>query len=144
MNYRGSGDMYSKGAAMIHTLRQIINNDDKFRNLLRGINKTFYHETISSKQLENYIIEQTGLELKGFFDQYLRSVKTPVFQYKIKNGTLSYRYTNIVDDFSIPVKSFIDGDAVWLSPTKKWQRYNPLKKVSKFELDDNFYIDVKN
>ena len=144
LNYRGSGDMYSKGAAMIHTLRQIINNDDKFRNLLRGINKTFYHQTISSKQLENYIIEQTGLELKGFFDQYLRSVKTPVFQYKIKNGRLSYRYKNIVDGFNIPVKTFINGDEVWLSPTKKRQRYNPLKKVSEFELDDNFYIDVKN
>ncbi|MDN3643815.1 M1 family metallopeptidase [Lutimonas halocynthiae] len=144
VNQRGSGDMYIKGAAMIHTLRQIINDDEQFRALLRAINKEYFHQTVSSQQLENYIMEQTGLELKGFFDQYLRSTKIPLFQHKIKNGTLSYRFKNIVNDFKIPVRTFIDGKEVWLNPTKKWQKYPLIKKEVKFSLDDNFYINVSN
>ena len=144
VNQRGSGDMYMKGAAMIHTLRQIINDDDKFRVLLRDINKEYFHQTISSQQLENYIMEQTGLELKGFFDQYLRSTKIPLLQYKIKNGTLSYRFKNIVNDFKIPVRTFIDSNETWLYPTKKWQKYPLVKKEVEFSLDNNFYINVSN
>ncbi len=144
VNQRGSVDMYIKGAAVIHTLRQIINDDGKFRNLLRSINKEYYHQTVSSKQLENYIIEQTGLELRGFFDQYLRTTKIPVLQSKIKNGRLSYRFKNIVTDFKIPIKTYINGDEVWLHPTKKWQVYTPVKKVTEFILDDNFYVNVAN
>jgi len=106
VNQRGSGDMYSKGAAMIHTLRQIMDDDEKFRGLLRAINKEYFHQTISSAQLENYIMETTGLELSGFFDQYLRSTKIPEFQYKIKNGKLKYRFKNIVDGFEIPVRVY--------------------------------------
>lgn len=144
VNQRGSGDMYIKGAAMIHTLRQIINDDGQFRDLLRAVNKKYYHQTISSEQLENFIMEQTDLELKGFFDQYLRSTKIPILQYKIKNGKLSYRFKNVVDGFEIPVKIFVDGNEVWLTPTKKWQHYNHLEEINNFVLDDNFYIDVKN
>ena len=71
VNQRGSDDMYWKGAAMIHTLRQVINNDEKFRDLLRGINKTFFHQNLTSEQLENYIMRANVLDLKGFFKQYL-------------------------------------------------------------------------
>ena len=87
-------------------------------------------------------MEQTGLELKGFFDQYLRSTEIPVLQSKIKNGTLSYRFKNIVPDFTIPVRTFINGDEIWLHPTKQWKVYKPAKNISEFSLDDNFYIDM--
>ena len=141
VNQRGSDDMYYKGAAMIHTLRQIINNDDQFRDLLRGINKTFYHQTLSSEQLENYIIEQTSLDLKGFFDQYLRTTKVPAIQYKNKNGILSYCYKNTVKGFTIPVRLFVDDKEVWLNPSKEWQKLRLPSETSKIRIDENFYID---
>ncbi len=144
VNQRGSGDMYSKGAAMIHTLRQIMDDDEKFRGLLRAINKEYFHQTISSAQLENYIMETTGLELSGFFDQYLRSTKIPEFQYKIKNGKLKYRFKNVVDGFEIPVRVYINDEVVWLHPTKERQSYDLKTEDAKFRLDDNFYIDVSN
>ena len=106
--------MYPKGAAMIHTLRQVIGDDEKFRTLLRDINKDFYHQTLSSKQLENYIMDKTSLELEGFFDQYLNTVKVPLLQCKIKNGEMSYRFKNTVDNFNIPVKMTIDKKEVWI------------------------------
>jgi aminopeptidase N len=55
VNEEGSGDMYYKGGNMIHTIRQVINNDEKFRKILRGLNKTFYHQTVTAKQVEDYI-----------------------------------------------------------------------------------------
>ncbi len=136
--------MYIKGAAMIHTLRQIMDDDEKFRGLLRAINKEYFHQTISSAQLENYIMETTGLELSGFFDQYLRSIKIPEFQYKIKNDKLKYRFKNIVDGFKIPVRAYINDEVVWLHPTKKRQSYDLKTEGVKIRLDDNFYIDVSN
>lgn len=140
VNQRGSGDMYIKGAAMIHTLRQVINDDKKFRAMLRNMNKTFYHQTVSSEQIENYIMDQTGLELSGFFDQYLRTTDVPMIQFKIKNGKLRYRFKNTVDGFQIPVKFHIDKKEVWLQPTDEWQNYKLGKQMANISIDDNFYI----
>ena len=95
--------MYYKGANMLHTLRQIINNDVLWRNILRGLNKDFYHQQVTTKQIEEYIIEKGNLKINGFFDQYLRTTKIPVLEYKIKGSQISYKFTNTVDNFSIPV-----------------------------------------
>lgn len=72
VNQEGSGDMYYKGANMIHHIRKLINNDRKFRNILRGLNKTFYHQTVTTAQIEAYITKKSGLKLNKIFDQYLR------------------------------------------------------------------------
>ncbi len=141
VNQRGSDDMYFKGAAMIHMMRQIIDNDDEFRDLLRDINKTYYHQTLSSEELENYIMEQTGLDLEGFFEQYLKTIKIPEIQYKNKNGVFSYCYKNTVKGFNIPVRFFIDDKEVWLNPSEKWQKLTLPSKDSKVRIDENFYID---
>jgi len=141
VNQRGSDDMYWKGAAMLHTLRQVINNDEKFRDLLRGINKTFFHQTLTSEQLENYIMQQTSFDLKGFFKQYLTTTQIPTVHYKIKNGVFSYCYKNTVKGFNIPVRFFVDDNEVWLNPTEKWQKLSLPAKDSKIRLDENFYIN---
>ncbi|UCE94257.1 MAG: M1 family metallopeptidase [Flavobacteriaceae bacterium] len=141
VNQRGSGDMYPKGAAMIHTLRQVIDDDEKFRSLLRDINKDFYHQTLSSKQLESYIMDKTSLELRGFFDQYLKTTDVPMLQCKIKNGEMSYRFKNTVDNFNIPVKMKIDNKEIWIRPRKEWQKYTLPQPDSKVNMDPNFYID---
>ena len=144
VNQRGSDDMYYKGAGMIHTLRQVINNDDKFRELLRGINKTFFHQTLSSEQLEHYIMQETALDLNGFFDQYLRTTKIPVVQYKIKNGLLLYRFKNTVKDFHIPVRFYMDKKELWLEPSTAWQEIPLPDKDPDFRIDENFYIRLVN
>ncbi|RZK54455.1 MAG: M1 family peptidase, partial [Pedobacter sp.] len=92
VNKEGDGDMYPKGANLIHTIRQLINNDEKFRSILRGINSTFYHKTTTSAEVEAYIAKQSGLKLDKVFDQYLRYSKIPVLEYKINDGVLSYRW----------------------------------------------------
>ena len=63
VNHSGSGDMYYKGANLLHTLRQVVADDDKWRVILRGLNEAFYHQTVSSQQIEAYMSEQVGGEI---------------------------------------------------------------------------------
>ncbi|UOY07075.1 M1 family metallopeptidase [Muricauda sp. SCSIO 64092] len=144
LNKRGSGDMYYKGANMLHTLRQLIEDDEQWRQILRGLNKTFYHQTVTTQQIENYISKKTGKDLTAFFEQYLRTPMIPVLEYRIKGKALEYRYANVVDGFDMPVKVSINNNQEWLFPKAEWQLYQdavPLK--SEIVIDPNFYIKGK-
>ncbi len=143
VNKEGSGDMYYKGANMLHTLRQLVGNDEKWRQILRGLNKDFYHQTVTTRQIEDYLSDKTGYDLSAFFNQYLRDTRIPTLEYKIKDNQLHYRYTNIVDHFDLPLKVDIDGKTEWIHPTNKWQSKNINSENSKFTVDRNFYINTK-
>jgi aminopeptidase N len=121
VNNEGSGDMYNKGAAIMHMIRMMTNDDEKFRQMLRGLGKEFYHQTVTTGQVEDYISLHTGLELKAFFNQYLRTTNIPHLEYEIKNNRFYYRFTNIVNGFSMPVKIFLGGKWYIYSPTAEWQ-----------------------
>src|SRR5256885_16756302 len=69
VNDQGSGDMYPKGGIMLHTIRQIVDDDDKWRAILRGLNRTFWHQTGMGKQGEDYISAHAGTDLTQGFDQ---------------------------------------------------------------------------
>jgi aminopeptidase N len=145
VNKEGSGDMYPKGANMIHTIRQLINDDEKFRQLLRGLNKTFYHQTVTTQQIETYMAKKSGLNLSKIFDQYLRTTKIPVLSYHIKNGQLSYRWTNTVSGFEMPVKvSLKPGSYSLIKPASTWKTA-AIEGITdtEFKADPNFYILLK-
>jgi len=135
----GSGDMYPKGANMIHTIRQIINNDEKFRQILRGLNKDFYHQTVTTKQIEDYFIQKSGIDLKSIFDQYLTTIKIPTLEYKQNGNQLTYKWTNVVPNLKLPIR-LADGQE--LKPTEQNQT-TTLKSDQPVEFDKNYYINVK-
>ena len=146
VNEEGSPDMYPKGASLIHNIRQLINDDEKFRMILRGINKTFYHKTTTTQEIEAYIAKQSGLKLDKVFDQYLRYSKIPVLEYKVANGTLSYRWITDVTGFDMPVKVTLKADQYSLiKPTNDWKTIKVDTSVTadNFKADPNFYINVK-
>ncbi|RAJ16865.1 M1 family metallopeptidase [Olleya aquimaris] len=143
VNNEGSSDMYYKGANMLHTLRQLVNDDEKWRKILRGLNSNFYHQTVTTKQIENYIAEQSGLELEGFFNQYLRSTKIPVLEYKIEDKKLAYKWSNTVEDFKMPIQVEIDGQTLWITPSIKNQTLKLKSNTSEIKIDRDFYIEVK-
>jgi aminopeptidase N len=80
VNKSGSGDMYPKGGNMLHTIRHSINDDKLFREILRGLNKTFYHQTVTTQQVENYISEKAKRNFSKVFDQYLRTTQIPTLE----------------------------------------------------------------
>ncbi|MCC3217232.1 M1 family metallopeptidase [Chryseobacterium sp. X308] len=136
----GSGDMYPKGANMLHTIRQVIHNDEKFRQILRGLNKDFYHQTVTTQQVENYISSKSGIDFSTVFDQYLRTIKIPTLEYAQDGDTLKFRYTDVVKNLKLPI--LINGDQT-INPTEEWQTVK-LKNSSPVELDPNYYINYKN
>jgi len=140
VNKEGSADMYYKGANMLHTLRQLIDDDEKWKSILRGLNKDFYHQTVTTFQIENYLSKKTGIDLSAFFNQYLRSTKIPNLEYKVENKKLSYRYTDIVNDFDMPIRLYIDKDATWIQPNATWQHLDI--EEHQITIDPNFYINT--
>jgi aminopeptidase N len=148
VNDQGSGDMYPKGGNMLHTIRQIVGDDEKWRGILRGLNQTFWHQTVMGRQIEEYIGQHAGggADLSKVFDQYLRTNRIPVFEYKIAGATLSYHWTNVVPGFDMPLKVTLAGsDFTLIHPTEQWQtKVVPLPSAAAFRVDPNFYVDVRN
>ncbi|HQW92135.1 MAG TPA: M1 family metallopeptidase [Ferruginibacter sp.] len=143
INQEGSGDMYYKGGNMIHNIRQVINDDSTFRQILRGLNKTFYHKTVTTKQVEDYISKQAKHDLSKVFDQYLRTIQIPVLEYKLEGYKLSYRYTNCVKGFNMPLKIKFKTEQ-WIKPTEQWKTLNLYPEGDNiFSVDPNFYIKTK-
>lgn len=142
VNQEGSGDMYYKGGNMLHTIRQVINDDEKFRIILRGLNSKFYHSVVTTQEVENYMSAQSGKNLSKIFDQYLRTAKIPQLEYKLEGDRMHYRWVNCVDGFDMPVK--ISGTNDWLKPTTAWKDISATADIAKdgLKIDRSFYITV--
>lgn len=141
VNEEGSGDMYYKGSNMLHTIRQIVNDDEKFRSILRGLNKTFYHQTVTTQQVEDYISTQSGKDLSKVFDQYLRHTEIPLLKLDADGGMLKFKWEDCVEGFNMPVKLT---NGLWLKPSTKWQEVKMDRKTAaQITADSNFYIRVK-
>jgi len=137
----GSNDMYPKAANMIHMIRQFIDDDEKFRELLREMNKTYYHKNVTSAEVEDFLNKRTQPDLTSFFDQYLRTTKIPVLEYKWKANSLKFKFKNIVKGFEIPVKVYINGKEKWIIPNKEWQSILNNENIINFKIDPNFYMN---
>jgi len=141
VNQEGSGDMYYKAANMIHMIRQIIADDEKFRMILRGLNKDFYQQTVTSRQVEKYINGNTGKNFDKVFDQYLRTTQVPVLKYKLKKGVFSYQWANCLEGFNMPVKVTLEKDKyTFIYPTTTAQKIKTNVKAADLKIDPNFYI----
>ncbi len=143
VNKEGSKDMYYKGANMLHTLRQVVNNDTLWRSILRGLNKKFYHSTVTTQEIENYLTTSTNIDLTFFFNQYLRTTKIPELEYSINESTLTYRFTNVVPGFTMQIKVLLNGKEKWITISEKWQTTTPTKIITDLNINPNFYITTK-
>ena len=146
VNNPGSSDKYYKGANILHNIRQLIEDDEKWRNILRGLNKEFFHQNVTSKQVENYISEKSGIDLTEFFDQYLRTTMVPKVEYAIDGNILKFRYTDIVENFDMPVIVEVNGKEEWIYPTSEWQNKEFPSTIKTIEIKKDFYVksEVQN
>jgi len=142
INREGSSDMYSKGANLLHTIRQLAKDDKVWRKTLRGLNKEFYHSTVTTKEIEEYISKSIGIDLSKVFDQYLRDFRVPVFEYEITNGELKYRWNNVIDGFDMPIEVIIDGKNTIINPSTEFKK-TPINNLF-IKVDDDYYIFTKD
>lgn len=143
VNNEGSSDMYVKGGNLLHTLRQLIEDDEKWRQILRGLNKDFYHQTVSTQQVEDYISEKSGIDLTEFFNQYLRTTLVPKVEYKITKNQLTFRYVSIIEKFDMPVIAHVNGKEEWIFPSAEWKTKDFSEAIKSVEIKKDFYVDGK-
>ena len=142
VNHEGSGDMYYKGSNMLHSLRQMVNDRERWRQILVGLNDKFRYQTVTSKQVEDYISEQTGIDLAAFFNQYLRTTRVPRFVFQVRGNQLIYHYENVVAGFDYPLVIQVDGKSYRIFPKEKAQVVRFPSLIGSCQVDRNFYVEA--
>ena len=144
VNAQGSGDMYPKGGEMLHTIRQIAGDDEKWRGILRGMNQTFWHQTVTGRQVEGFLSAAVGTDLSKVFDQYLRTTMIPTLEHSITGSTLRYRWTTVVPGFDMQVGAVVSpGSTTVLHPTEAWQSLQLSVPAGDFKVDRNYYVNSR-
>ena len=146
VNAQGSGDMYPKGGNMLHTIRALVADDARWRGILRGVQRTFRHQTVSGQQVQDYISREAGLDLSKVFAQYLTTTMIPSFEYRVESGMLWYRWANVVAGFDMPLRVELPGlGARLLRPTEAWQSLAVgAIQADDVAVDENFYVTARN
>jgi aminopeptidase N len=149
VNGNGSGDMYMKGANILHTLRNAINDDKLWFELIYGIAQEFKIKNTNTAEIVQFINRKAGKDYTPFFDQYLRHAAIPTLQYNIKGkgkkAILQYRWLADVAAFNMPVKvSFGKGAEKMIYPTTTWQTLSEKGNTGNFTINtDAFYIHTQ-
>ena len=145
VNAEGSGDMYPKGGSMLHAIRTIINDDDKWRGILRGIQSTFARKTVPGMEVRKYISEKAGIDFSHVFEQYLETTMVPVLEYRIANGRMTYRWTSAVRGFDMPVDVQLGDTAGYtrIQPTTQWKNMAvTMPATGELKVSPDYYVAV--
>jgi aminopeptidase N len=136
--------MYPKGGNMLHTIRQVINDDEKWRGILRGLNRTFRHQVVTGRQVQEYISRGAGIDFGRVYQQYLTTTRIPRLEYRIEGATLSYRWADVVPGFDLPIRvTLTEGGFDVIRPTEAWQSVGlSLLDPEEFRMDPNFYVET--
>ena len=142
VNKSGSGDMYYKGGNMLHTMRHVLDDDAKWRQVLRGLNQEFWHRTISTEEFEQYMSRACGFDFGELFDQYLRTTKIPTLCYREQDGALAVWFEDVVEGFEVPVDVRVNGAPRRVIVGAAAVTLPLDGALASFELDRNFYMKI--
>ena len=110
VNNEGSADMYNKGGVLLNMVRTIIDNDEQWREVLKGLNRQIYHRTVNYDDIVSYICEKTGRDLSRVFAQYVRHANIPTLAFFFdQDGTVLCRWIADVAGFDMPVRIRLKG-----------------------------------
>ncbi|KGE13312.1 M1 family metallopeptidase [Sphingobacterium deserti] len=146
VNKEGSGDMYPKGGVLMNMIRRIIDNDEVWRRILRGLNENFYHKTVDYGDIVQYVNKESGLDLSSVFEQYVQRKSIPVLEVrKTNDGQLQCRWISETPDFKMPIHLGIAGETLKrYEVTSKFETL-PIKTedLKALHIDTfNYYIGV--
>ena len=144
VNNEGSTDMYYKGTLILNTLRNAVDDDEKWWRILKKFTETNRHKIIETNDVITFFSKETGWDLKPFFEQYLKYTSLPVLETKRVGNKLSYRWKTDVNNFELPIYFIANLKNVKIYPTNKW---NSIKVKPNYHLDfpdDLFYIDFSS
>lgn len=140
VNKEGSGDMYLKGGVFWNMVRTMIGDDVKWRFILRGLNREFYHQQVDYNDILNYVSKHADLELRKVFEQYIQHNTLPTLQIKFANDGKAYaRWKTNVKDFHMPIHLGVNTATECINLNDKYQTIN-IQHINK----DNLAVDTYN
>ena len=85
-------------------------------------------------------MQKTELELHGFFDQYLRTIKIPHLECEVKGNKVTFVLKNAVDNLRFPIKAYVNGKEVWFKASTSLETFIAEDNITALEIDENFYL----
>jgi len=138
-------DMYFKGALFLNTLRNVVNDDDRWWRLLRDLFQRFKYQNILTEDLIQFFNRQTGRDLTPIFNQYLRQTQIPTLELAFDevNSQVSYRWRADEKDFAMPVRVGRKGQWQLIPPTTEWKTMTTTIAKDEFDVaTDLYYVNV--
>ncbi|MTI30600.1 M1 family peptidase [Cytophagales bacterium RKSG123] len=150
-NFWNDSDMYYKGAWMLHSIRNTIDNEEEWFALLFNLYQNFKYSNVSSDDIIDFLDENTKYNLRPIFRQFLLGVDPPKLIYSVqqkgKTAKLKFKWeTDYAWDFNMPMKvKFGTGKYYTIYPTNKWQTENfNTQKADRIKFaDELFYFELE-
>lgn len=139
-----SSDMYYKGALMLNTIRHIVNDDQKWWKLLLEYSSTYKHQIIEAKDVIDFFVRESDINLEPVFEQYLYHTALPELQIEITKNGFNYYWKTDVSDFEMPVDINVSGKEIRFEATNVPQFY-PAKTGKEATIDvaaKKFFVRV--
>ena len=137
-----SSDIYNKGANILQTVRTVINNDETWRNILRGLNEKFHLKTVTTKDVVDYISKESGRDFSTIFKTYLDYAKIPTLEIMELERHTKYRWSTSEKNFDLPIQVKLSDQSEWITlyPSSKWKK---LKSKNSITVDtDAMYFNI--
>ena len=138
-------DQYFKGALFLHTLRSVVNDDERWWRLLRGLYQEFKYRNVMTEDIVAFVNRELAADLTPVFDQYLRHAALPVLELEFDEaaGTVAYRWVAAAPGFAMPVRVGRRGAWQTIRPTARWQTLaNTIPRAAFDVPTELFYIRV--
>lgn len=135
-----SSDHYYKGAWMLHTLRNVLDDDPLFFGMLRSFYQDHKRSIVNTQQVIDYFSEYSGTDLQPFFDQYLKHPNIPVLVLRERDGQLEYRLRADVPELTLPIGIFLRGKPVRVVATRDWQPMGQGLSVEDVRMDESRFL----
>lgn len=148
-NYKDS-DPYGKGAITLHTLRNILNDDKLFFDILKAYYLKYQYSNVTTRDFMNIVNEMTQKNYDWFFNQYLYSRVSPQlewyseYNYSTDETILKYKWNNVGNEFKLPVVVETDYGKTTIYPSSELQQVKFSRAVD-VKINPNFsYFSMVN
>ena len=137
-------DMYFKGALMLNTLRNVVNDDKRWWKLIRAVFDEFKYRNTTTEDMVRFFNQKTGMNLTPVFDQYLRHTAIPTLELKFNDDqTVGYRWVADERAFAMPIRVGKKGAWQTIQPTTEWKVLKtPLSKDEFAVATDLYFVNV--
>ncbi|PID88907.1 MAG: hypothetical protein CSB02_00260 [Bacteroidia bacterium] len=99
---------YHKGAAILHQLRYLVNNDSIFFGFLNHYTDTFRGQTATGAQFRDAMETYTGLDLHPYFDQWYYGEGYPTYSINCEQGDSGNAKFTVTQTTSTGTTPFFD------------------------------------